>query len=229
MKTDSPPAWRSRNALLLFATVTVIVFAADMVSKYLSFRWVAPVPVRMGTPTPDRQPVIEIQKADGQWVVSPPYAADHPGTALPTHRGRNVIPYVLDLHLMINTGAVFGIGQGRQGLFIMMSIVATAVIGWFFYRSRANERWVHLGLGLLMAGAWGNLYDRMAYAGVRDMFHLFPGVHLPFGLSWPRGSTELYPWIFNVADVALLAGVAILLVYSWHADRQARKRAAAQD
>jgi hypothetical protein len=41
-----------------------------------------------------------------------------------------------------------------------------------------------------------------------------PRWELPFGLRWPGGSPELFPWVFNVADVLLLAGMAILLFTS---------------
>src|SRR5690606_34234449 len=58
------------------------------------------------------------------------------------------------------------------------------------------------------------LYDRMTYNAVRDLLWIFPDVHLPFGLSWPEffgGSTQVFPWIFNIADVALNVGVMMSL------------------
>jgi lipoprotein signal peptidase len=39
-----------------------------------------------------------------------------------------------------------------------------------------------------------------------------PRWHLPWSLRWPGGSDELFPWVFNVADMLLLAGMAILLL-----------------
>ena len=45
---------------------------------------------------------------------------------------------------------------------------------------------------MILAGALGNLWDRVMYDAVRDLFLLFPGVNLPFGWSWPvvrKGST----------------------------------------
>lgn len=209
------PAWRCRRAIVLFVGCVLLLLIADVVSKYLSFRFVAGQPIRLTTPDDQGQPVVEVQQSDGSWVQAPRRHPDHPASAVPPHQPRTIVPYVLDLTLTINTGAVFGIGQGRQVFFITMSLLATAAVLWFFVRSLAGEWWVHIGLGLLLSGAWGNLYDRMIYAGVRDMFHLFPGVHLPWGLSWPGGSTEIYPWIFNVADVSLLAGVALLLISSF--------------
>lgn len=126
-----------------------------------------------------------------------------------------VIPNVLALHRVQNEGAVFGIGQGKQSLFIMFTFLAVAVIGGMFAFSKSNERWFHLALAAIAAGAVGNLYDRMAFNFVRDMLYLFPDVHLPFGWAWPNGSSELYPWVFNLADCYLVLAIAFLLIRSF--------------
>jgi signal peptidase II len=68
-----------------------------------------------------------------------------------------------------------------------------------------------VALALLLAGAVGNLYDRITFGVVRDMLWLFPGVKLPFGWTWPGGNDELYPWIFNVADAAMCVALVFLL------------------
>jgi len=159
---------------------------------------------------------------DGEWIVQPRTHPDQPASAIPYHTGRLVVPKVLRLRLMLNTGAVFGIGKNQQMLFAIVSVVAVGVIGFVFVRSPAGARWLHACLGLILAGALGNLYDRMRYNAVRDMFELFPDVDLPFGLSWPGGARGLYPWIFNIADVALVVGVGVMLVLMWSADRKAR-------
>ncbi len=53
---------------------------------------------------------------------------------------------------------------------------------------------------------------------MRDLLHMFPGVEMPLGFAWPfmggQAAREVWPWIFNLADVWLLAGVGILLVHS---------------
>ena len=89
--------------------------------------------------------------------------------------------------------------------------VATTVIAIMFYRSHRRAWILHVGLGLILAGALGNMYDRMLFGVVRDMCWLFPGVNLPFEWTWPGGNRELYPWIFNIADAVLLIGVAAVL------------------
>jgi len=189
-----PGAWRSRGALVVFLLVASVLLAVDLASKRLSFERVAGVPV-----STEREP-------DGTLAPVPP------------HEGITVVPSLLELRLTWNHGAVFGIGQGRRTVFVGFSVVAVVVIATLFARSRPHERLLHLSLASVLAGALGNMYDRVVFGAVRDMLHLFPGVPLPFGLAWPDGSRGLYPWIFNVADVCLVLGLLVLLVLAWRAD-----------
>ena len=121
----------------------------------------------------------------------PLLARDHPPVT--------VIPHVLSLKLTANPGAVFGIGAGQRWLFVTISVMATLVVLAVFYRSRPRAWASHVSLGLILAGALGNLYDRVVFAAVRDMLWLFPG-------------TGLWPWVFNIADVSLLTGVGLMLL-----------------
>lgn len=146
------------------------------------------------------------------------YAVDP--SAIPDHDAINIVPSVLSLKLVANRGAVFGIGQGQRWMFIIIGLIAIAVIVTTFLKSAATRHWMHIALALILAGALGNLYDRMMFGAVRDMLWLFPGVKLPFGLHWPQGSDELYPWVFNVADMALLFGLGIILIVLWRDDKK---------
>jgi signal peptidase II len=107
-----------------------------------------------------------------------------------------VVPKVLGLRLVTNKGAVFGIGQGKQYFFASVTVLAVAVIGWIFVRSPAKAWLTHFALAFILAGAVGNFYDRVVFGVVRDMFLLFPG-------------TNIFPWVFNLADVFLDVGVAL--------------------
>ena len=133
-----------------------------------------------------------------------------------------LIPSALNLHLTRNGGAVFGIGQGQRAFFVLISVLAIGVIGYMFARSAARAKGYHVALALILAGALGNLYDRLTLGHVRDMLHLLPGVNLPFGWRWPNGSYEVYPWIFNIADVALVFGVGLMVIVMWRSDRKPR-------
>jgi len=129
---------------------------------------------------------------------------------------RTVIPNVLDLRLTLNRGAVFGIGQGYVFVFVIITFIAVALIGYALLASRRRQSVFQLALMLVLAGALGNLHDRIMLHehAVRDMLLIFPNSHLPFGWHWPGGRTELYPWIFNLADVYLNIGIGTLIVRS---------------
>jgi lipoprotein signal peptidase len=59
---------------------------------------------------------------------------------------------------------------------------------------------------------------------VRDFLHMLPGWSLPNGWKWPGTSTtDAFPWVFNVADVMLLAGMALFIVVSFREDNRARR------
>ncbi len=178
-------AGRSRIAILRFALLAVVVFAADLAIKRYVF-------------------------AD---IFGQPFTSEAVDTFDETAHGyRVLVPNLMNLKLTLNRGAVFGIGQGGRWVFILISILAAGIIGYVFARSSAKARWLHIALALVLGGALGNMFDRMVFGAVRDMFWMFPYVKLPFGIRWPGGSDELYPWIYNLADVALCGGILLLFI-----------------
>jgi len=199
------PARRSLRAWFLLAIVVLLGLVADLASKEWAFRTVAGEPVVLSY-----EPVV-----DGSFTI--PW---HPGVeAIP--------PDLLDFRLVLNRGAVFGIGQGRRFAFVAFTTIAIAVaIAVFGWWTRSRSWIAHLAIGLILAGGLGNLYDRVAVGAVRDFLHMLPRRELPLGISWPGGSTEVFPWVFNVADVELLAGMALLLIHVQLTDRRERARAA---
>lgn len=189
-------AWRSPRAWALLLGTIAFGLVTDLVSKYLAFGRVAGSPVSV-----DREAVL---------------TTDRLSDLIPPHDPVEVIPGLLNFTLVLNPGAVFGAGAGKRWLFVVFTVVAVAFAGWMFTRwTMARDRFAHAGLGLLVAGGLGNLYDRLAYACVRDFIHPLPGVRLPFAISWPNGSREVWPYVSNVADLYLIIGIAILLVISW--------------
>lgn len=112
-----------------------------------------------------------------------------------------LIPGWVEFELTKNEGAVFGIGQGQQFLFIAVSIGAIGFLTYLFAAS-GRQRFYQFILGLLLAGVLGNMYDRVQYGYVRDMIHALP--------RWPK----LFPWIFNVADMMLCTGVGLMVSHS---------------
>ena len=192
------------------------LLAADLIIKYLAFEHVAgpEMPLVLDR-RDDGTTLVQLRRPDGSLVTLPRGPSDHPASAIPRHDEITVVPHVLSLRLTLNTGAVFGLGKGKQWIFVIFSLVAAVLIARAFWRCPAGWWMFRLSLAMILAGAMGNLYDRVRYAAVRDMFHLFPGVELPFGLQWPGGSELVYPWIFNLADAALVGGVAILFIIVW--------------
>jgi len=117
-----------------------------------------------------------------------------------------VTPF-FDLVLAWNVGISFGWFQndGFLAQAMLTTIKAVAVVVLAIWMARSRTLLATLALGLIIGGAIGNAIDRVAYGAVVD-FALF---HVQIG-----GKT--YNWyVFNLADVAIVAGVAGLLYDSF--------------
>ncbi len=117
-----------------------------------------------------------------------------------------LIPRVLELQTSQNTGALWGLGAGLPGsslIFAGLSVIAALIICyWLFFLGAASSRVLTVALGLIMAGALGNCYDRLVFGHVRDFvhFHVDP---INFDCA-----------IFNFADNMLVAGALTLVLYA---------------
>ena len=202
-----PSAARSLRAWVVLVLVVLLSIGADLWSKSVAFERIADVPVVV-----EREAVLAL-------------AADNPrqiGRLVPPHNPVTVVPSVLELTLVLNPGAVFGIGPGQRGFFIAFTCIAIAFGLWMFARwTHRRDHWAHAGIGLVLGGGLGNLYDRLAYGCVRDFLHPLPGVRWPFGLRPLGANGELWPYVSNVADAFLLIGIAILLVFLWRGPKAA--------
>ena len=117
-----------------------------------------------------------------------------------------------ELLTSFNSGALWGIGQGKSWLFALLSVgAAIGVLWWLFVAGAARSLWLTLALGLVTGGALGNLYDRLGLHGctspagetlyaVRDFLLFRFG-----GWGWP---------VFNFADVFLVTGALMLALQS---------------
>ncbi len=122
-------------------------------------------------------------------------------------RGAVRITPFFDLVLAWNPGISFGWFQneGQIAQIGLLAIKAVAVIVLSIWMARSRHRLAIVALGLIIGGAIGNAIDRFAYGAVVD-FALF---HLQFG-----GHT--FNWyVFNLADTAIVVGVAALLYDSF--------------
>jgi signal peptidase II len=123
------------------------------------------------------------------------------------HRDAIRVTPFLDLVLAWNVGISFGWFQNDSQIaqISLMLIKAVAVIVLAIWMARSRTLIATIALGLIIGGAIGNAIDRFAYGAVVD-FALF---HLQIG-----GNT--FNWyVFNLADVAIVAGVAALLYDSF--------------
>ncbi|MBQ3235100.1 MAG: signal peptidase II [Clostridia bacterium] len=124
-----------------------------------------------------------------------------------------VIDKLVKFQISYNKGAAFSFLSGKswaQTFFIVITFIALAVLlGYFIYKIVTKKKpswWVAVALSLMFAGALGNLIDRLALKMVRDFIFLFY-------------ETDIFPAIFNVADVALVSGVITLCFYLLFIDK----------
>lgn len=119
-----------------------------------------------------------------------------------------------DLILTRNTGISYGLFQttSELGAWALLAVKIIAIILLWLWLARARDRLVALSLGLIIGGAVGNAIDRLAYGWVADFvyFHITTA-HWRF--SW---------YVFNLADVAIVAGVIGLLYDSLRGDHAAK-------
>lgn len=118
-------------------------------------------------------------------------------------RGIVTLTPFLDLVLIWNTGISYGLlrQEGPLGQWVLLALKAAAVVLLWIWLARTSSRLTALSLGLIIGGAIGNAIDRLAYGAVAD-FVLFHVTTASFSFKW---------YVFNLADVAIVAGVIGLL------------------
>lgn len=131
---------------------------------------------------------------------------------LRAHGVVTLTPFI-DLVLTWNRGISYGLfqQQGALGQWILLLVTVIAVALLMVWLARSTSRLTALALGLIIGGAIGNAIDRFAYGAVAD-----------FVLFTPRLGGIGFPYIFNLADSAIVAGVAGLLYESLLGDRAAK-------
>ena len=110
---------------------------------------------------------------------------------------------VLDVVFAKNPGISYSLlpahSPGARWALVAFTLAATLGIGVWLWRT--PTRLPALGLGLVLGGALGNAIDRFAYGWVADFYYFHVG--------------EFHWYVFNLADVAIVVGVALLLVDSF--------------
>ena len=123
-----------------------------------------------------------------------------------------LVPGVMDLSLIYNTGAAFSLGEGAGPLFVLIALVITAAGLWVAWRRSDVPLSLLLVVACVAGGGIGNAIDRVALGAVTDFFK----------------TTFMDFAIFNVADIFVTCGVplALFLWWRWDVERE-RERAEA--
>jgi len=120
-----------------------------------------------------------------------------------------LLPF-LNLTLSYNPGAAFSLLGSASGwqrwLFMGAALLISTVLVIWLRRLPPGERWLPVGLSLLLGGAIGNLIDRVAYGHVIDFIHVYYD-------RWH------YP-IFNVADSAITIGAVMIVIHTLWLERR---------
>ena len=106
-----------------------------------------------------------------------------------------VVNNVFHITYVRNPGGAFGLLASRPGFFILANVVIIALLIYIYREMKPISRLMAAAVGLLIGGAFGNLYDRILYGTVIDF--------LDFRI-WP---------VFNVADIGIVVGAGLLAVF----------------
>lgn len=114
-------------------------------------------------------------------------------------------PYARIVHWH-NTGAAFGMFQGASLIFTILAFIVSGLIIYYFPHIPSGDTILRLALGMQLAGAVGNLIDRLLFGRVTDFISLG---------SFP---------VFNVADASISIGTVILIFGTIIKERQEMKK-----
>jgi signal peptidase II len=114
------------------------------------------------------------------------------GQSIPVINGFFYLTYVR------NPGAAFGMFPYQTALFIGITIAVAALILYYYRVLSKDHKWLRLGLALQLGGALGNLIDRVRAGYVIDFLDF-----------------TVFPPVFNLADSAIVIGIAIFLFAFW--------------
>ena len=135
-------------------------------------------------------------------------------TNIPLGGQMDFIPHILGLTHIHNTGAAFSMLSGARWFFVVLTIVFVVFALWVLYAKKITHPMGRWTLVLIIAGALGNLIDRIIYGYVVDMFEV---LFMQFA-------------IFNVADIfVVVGGILFCIYYGFLHDRQKDKQTLRED
>jgi signal peptidase II len=151
-----------------------------------------------GSARPVRRPLLVFGGVAVLWYVADQVTKHLVVAHLADGQPRHFIGSLLELRLLRNPGAAFSMGTGATVVLSCLAILATAVVLWFS-RKLVDPIWA-VAFGLLLAGIDGNLTDRLFRDPSPLRGQVVDFLELP---HWP---------VFNMADVGINVGAALLLI-----------------
>lgn len=123
------------------------------------------------------------------------------------HERIDIIGSIVQFTLVYNKGGLFGILQGYQMLFLIVSIIVLCFLVLFFIFEKNKSMLFCVSMSLITSGAVGNIIDRISgRKGVVDF------VYIGFdNLRWPA---------FNVADAVIVTGAFLLFIVFFMEERR---------
>ena len=132
--------------------------------------------------------VLTADQASKAWVME----------NIPFNTTYDIFPPLREIFVLTyitNAGAAFGLFPQLSIVFTFVALIVSFVIVWYYRSIPAGEWLVRISLGLQLGGAIGNLIDRLRFGYVTDMFYI------------------RYCPVFNVADLAIVTGVGLLMLH----------------
>lgn len=122
-----------------------------------------------------------------------------------------LIPHVMDLSLVYNTGAAFSVGEGQGLLFVLIAAAILVVCAYEVFREKDMPVSLIVCLGCVCGGGVGNAIDRVVAGKVTDFF----------------ATTFMDFAVFNVADIFITCCVILAVILWWRWDAKRERVAAA--
>ena len=123
-------------------------------------------------------------------------------SSLNLYQSKPIIQDFFHLTYVTNDGMAFGLSMpGGRTILLILSILLTIFICWFLWQEREGHKLVRLGLALILAGAFGNLLDRILYGKVVDFLDFMIG--------------DFHWYIFNIADSSVTIGMMVFIFHSF--------------
>lgn len=156
----------------------------------------------------------QVTKFSVKGIDIPLFGLHHTGMELNT--SKELIDGFLFITFIENPGMAFGINVGAKFYFSLFTILATIGIAYYFYSARKENYFMRLGIALVLAGAIGNMIDRVFYGVIFNEAPLMYGKVVDF----IDIAIFNYHWfVFNVADSSVSIGVSILFLHYLHESR----------